>query len=170
MTYILSQIFGIVSSAAAILSLQTKSIKLVLIFQLLCNSSGAVSYILTGGLSGCGIYVIAILQSLIYSIYRIKEKKAPKALAAVFISAYIICSVLTFRAPIDILSAAAAMTCAFALIQERSSVYRLFILANGTIWLFYDLTLGAYTMMFSHVATVISATVGIIRFDIKKKK
>ena len=38
------------------------------------------------------------------------------------------------------------------------------------IWLFYDLTLGAYTMMFSHVATVISATVGIIRFDIKKKK
>lgn len=170
MSYILSQIFGIISSAAAILSLQTKNIKHVLICQLLCNSTGAVSYILTGGLSGCGIYVIAILQSLIYSVYRIKEKKAPKILAAVFIASYIICSVLTYRVPYDLLSAAAAMTCAFALIQENSSVYRIFILMNGLIWLVYDFILGAYTMMFSHIATVVSATIGIIRFDIKKKK
>ena len=107
---------------------------------------------------------------IIYSVYRIKEKKAPKILAAIFIASYIICSVLTYCVPYDLLSAAAAMTCAFAFIQENSSVYRIFILMNGLIWLVYDFILGAYTMMFSHIATVVSATIGIIRFDIKKKK
>ena len=69
----------------------------------------------------------------------------------------------------DLISSLAALTCAFALVCERPSIYRIFMVANGSIWFIYDINVGAYTMIISHVATAISACVGIIRLDLKDK-
>ena len=80
------------------------------------------------------------------------------------------CSVTTYKTPFDIFSAVAAVTCALALSQEKASVYRLFMLANGFIWIIYDVSAGAYTMIISHAVTALSALVGIIRLDIKSYK
>ena len=63
----------------------------------------------------------------------------------------------------------AAVTCALALSQEKPSVYRIFMLANGLIWVVYDVSVGAYTMIISHAVTAASALIGIIRLDIKKE-
>ena len=63
----------------------------------------------------------------------------------------------------------AALTCAFSLVQEKPSLYRIFMLLNGIIWMIYDINVGAYTMIISHIATALSAGIGIIRLDIKPK-
>ena len=169
MDFYISQICGLVGSLAAILSMQLKSIKHILVCQLVCNGIGAISYILLGGLSGCGIYLVALLQTISYSYFRIKEKKAPKWLAVTFIIAYLLCAIATYQGPTDLISALAALTCAMSLIQEKASGYRFFMLLNGSFWVIYDITVGAYAMIISHVATAISAAVGIIRLDIKSK-
>ena len=169
MDFVISQICGIIASVAAIVSMQLKSIKGVLTCQLVCNGVGAFSYILLGGLSGCGIYLVALSQSIVYFFFRLKNKKAPIILAIVFILLYIICCVSTYKTPTDLISATAAMTCAFALVCEKPSIYRIFMVANGSIWFIYDINVGAYTMIISHVATAISAGVGIIRIDLKDK-
>lgn len=69
----------------------------------------------------------------------------------------------------DLIAAAAALTCAFSLIQEKPSFYRIFMLANGVIWMVYDVNVGAYAMIVSHLATALSAGVGIVRLDLKNK-
>lgn len=166
MEFYFSQICGLIVSAAAIASMQLKGIKSVLVCQLVCNGVGALSYILLGGFSGCGIYLVALGQSIVYFFFRLKDKKAPMLVAIGFILLYILCSVSTYQAPSDLISAAAALTCALSLIQEKPSVYRAFMLANGVIWMIYDVNLGAYTMILSHVATALSAGVGIVRLDI----
>ena len=167
MEFIFSQICGFIVFIAAIFSMQMKNIKSALVCQLICNGLGAVTYILLDGLSGCGIYLVAVSQSVVYFIFRVKNKKAPMAVAIAFLFAYLFCSILTYKSPIDLISAAAALTCALSLAQEKASIYRLFMLANGFIWVVYDLNVCAYTMIISHVATALSAGIGIVRFDLK---
>ena len=52
--------------------------------------------------------------------------------------------------------------------QKKPSGYRIFMLLNGIIWMVYDVSVSAYTMILSHVVTTLSALIGIIRLDIKK--
>ena len=170
MEFIFSQICGAIVSVSAIVSMQLKSIKWALACVLICNGVGAVSYILLGGFSGCGIYLVALLQSIVYFIFRSKNKKAPLTVAIAFIIAYLVCSLSTYRTPIDLISACAALTCALALVQDKPSIYRIFMLANGIIWSVYDINVCAYTMIISHMATAISAGVGIVRIDLKKNR
>ena len=65
MDFIFSQICGLIVSVAAIVSMQLKNVKWILVCQLICNGIGALSYILLDGLSGCGIYLVALLQSIV---------------------------------------------------------------------------------------------------------
>jgi len=160
-------ILGLLASLAALISLQLKDMRIVLICQIICNGTGALSYILTGGFSGSGIYMIAILQSLVFFILRTKGKEAPGFMAVAFAICYLVCSALTYKVPLDIIPAVAALTSAFGVAQKDPSKYRLLILANGIVWLIYDLILPAtITMALSHVITIIAALIGIVRLDI----
>ena len=168
MEFVVSQILGIIVSIAAILSMQLKNIKSILVCQLVCNGFGALSYILVGGLSGCGIYCVAILQTIICFGFNVKNKKIPGLLVALFACAFLVCSLTTYKALQDIISAVAALTCAFALAQSKARGYRIFMLLNGLIWMLYDVSVGAYTMIISHVVTFASAIIGMIRLDFKR--
>ena len=138
--------------------------------QLICNGVGALSYILLGGLSGCGIYLVALLQAIIYYFFRAKNKKTPMALSIAFLCAFLICSATTYKSLVDLVSVTAALSCALCLMQEKPSRYRVFMLFNGIIWMIYDISVGAYTMMISHIVTTLSAIIGIVRLDKKHKK
>ena len=171
MDFIFSQICGLIVSVAAIVSMQLKNVKWILVCQLICNGIGALSYILLDGLSGCGIYLVALLQSIVFYIYRQgEEKDTPPWMVFIFIFSFIGCSIATYKTPTDIISAIAAMTCALSIAQKKPSGYRIFMLLNGIIWMVYDVSVCAYTMILSHIATTLSAMVGIIRLDIKKEK
>ncbi len=170
MQFLISQILGIFVSLAVILSMQLKSLKGILAYQLVCNGLGAISYILIGGLSGCGIYCVAILQTVICFVYNLKNKKIPKSLVVVFVCAFLGCSLATYKVPQDVISTIAALTCALALAQSKASGYRVFMLINGLLWMIYDIGVGAYTMIIAHGVTFLSAFIGMIRLDVKKRE
>ena len=159
-------IFGFIFIFASTI---TKSIKFTMFCQICCNAFGALSYILLGGFSGSGIFFIAMLQSIIFFILRMKEIKEPKWLQYVVFAAYLLCSALTFKGALDIFPAIAAMLCAVSLVQKKTSYYRIFIFFNGLVWMAYDLMISAYSMLASHIFTSASALLGIILWDILKK-
>ena len=70
MAYILSQIFGFLVFLFVFASAQTKNMKNALLCQIGCNGFGMLSYVLLGGFSGCGIYLIATIQSAIFYFIR----------------------------------------------------------------------------------------------------
>ena len=79
------------------------------------------------------------------------------------------CSVATLKGWLDLVPMLAAVLCAIGLAQKKPKNYRIVLLLNGIIWLIYDVFVGAYTMLASHIITVGSALLGIIRLDILKK-
>ena len=102
-------------------------------------------------------------------ILRLKEKNEPKWIYPIIFSAYIGCSLLTFSGVRDIVPMAAALLCALALIQKKPTYYRIVILLNGALWVVYDIFIQNYGMLASHIITVASALIGIIRCDVLKK-
>lgn len=168
MEFIISQICGIVVTVAVIISMQLKNIKPILISQLIINGIGAISYIMVGGLSGCGIYLVAVLQSVVYFAFRKKEIDTPRMMDIVFILLFLACAVSTYKRPMDIVTMFAAMTCAAGIMQKKPFGYRICMLLNGVIWMVYDVGVGAYTMILSHFVTAAAAIVGMVRLDLKK--
>lgn len=169
MAYILSQIFGFLVFLFVFASAQTKNMKNALLCQIGCNGFGMLSYVLLGGFSGCGIYLIATIQSAIFYFIRKNGKDEPKWLNPVIIVAYLACSAATLKGWLDLVPMLAAVLCAVGLAQKKPTNYRIILLLNGAIWLIYDVFMGAYTMLASHIITVGSALLGIIRLDLRKK-
>ena len=77
MAYILSQIFGFLVFIFVFVSMQTKSMKNTLLCQFACNGLGMISYVLIGGFSGFGIYLVATVQSLVFYFLRKNDRKEP---------------------------------------------------------------------------------------------
>ena len=169
MAYVVSQIIGGIVSLLIFASMQTKKITRVMLCLVGCNALGTLSYVLLGGFSGCGIYLVATVQSVIFYFIRKYEKKEPMWLNVVIFIAYIVCTVITFESLIDLVPMLAAIFCALGILQKKPTNYRLSMLLNGTTWIFYDIFVAAYTMLASHAITVGSAIVGIVRLDILKK-
>lgn len=169
MAYVFSQFLGFLVAIFVIVSMQTKNMTAALLCQICCNGFGMLSYVLLGGLSGCGIYLIATLQSAIFFFIRKSGKKEPKWLNPVIIIVYIACSLVTLKGWLDFVPMVAAVLCAIGIAQKKASNYRIVMFLNGAIWIIYDVFVGAYTMLASHVITVASALIGIIRIDILKK-
>ena len=169
MAYILSQIFGFLVFLFVFASAQTKNMKNALLCQIGCNGFGMLSYVLLGGFSGCGIYLIDTVQSAIFYFIRKSGKEEPKWLNPVIVIAYIACSAATLKGWLDLVPMLAAVLCAVGLAQKKPTNYRIILLLNGAIWLIYDVFMGAYTMLASHIITVGSALLGIIRLDLRKK-
>ena len=164
------EILGLVVSLIVILSMQLKNVRHILVCQLLINGIGALTYVLQDGFSGCGIYLVALVQTVVYFILRVKKISAPTMLAAVFAVLFVLCSAVAYTGYADIISAVAALSCALGIAQNKPSNYRICMLLNGLIWMAYDITLGAYTMIISHAVTFLSAGIGIVRLDLKTSK
>ncbi len=166
MSSLLSQVFGIIASVTVLASLQLKNIRTVLVFQVICNIFGALSFLVIGSVSACSIYFVAVTESALFLIYNLCKKEAPKFWTWVFAAAFVLCSIATFRVPADVISMLAAISCALAIAQKKASVYRIIMLVNGGLWITFDLVSGAYGMLPAHIITLLSALVGIVRMDI----
>lgn len=137
--------------------------------QLLCNGLGMLSYVILDGFSGFGIYLIATLQSLVFFLFRKFEKEEPRWIYPIIFAAYIGCSLITFKEAWDLAPMIAALFCALALMQKKSSHYRIVILLNSLVWIVYDIHIAAVAMLISHIISASSAFIGILRIDILKK-
>ena len=77
MEFYIAQGISIVTALVAILSMQLKNMKSILIFQITANLLAASTYFLLGGFSGAGISLIAIIQLIVMFFYNKKNIKPP---------------------------------------------------------------------------------------------
>ncbi len=161
-----SLVCGIISVVAVAGSMLFKNIKLTLLINLICNVAGAMPYLVKGEISACGLYFVAAAQCIVFIGYRLFKKEPPKYYTGVFAAMFILVSVLGFQKPLDILAMFAAVTCALALAQKTSTMYRVIMVANGGIWLVFDILSKTYDMVPAHIVTVAAALFGILKLDL----
>lgn len=162
--------FSVATLILEIVIYQFKEMKTLVVGQCVVNLLAFLTFAFGDGLSGAAVCGIATVQTfLIYWLYQRKGKKTPLWFALTFVAVYLACSVVTYKSPADILTAATAVLFASSVVQSQSWKYRIIMFANAILWIPYDIIVAApIPMLVTHGIGVASVVAGIVRLDIKK--
>lgn len=169
--FLIAQLFGVFSTIAAIMCVQAKSAGGVLIGQILANGFSGVSYGMLGSLSGAWVCVLAAIHSVLISCVRgleeVRRKKLILIISIVFAVAYVVGSAVTFTRWPDVLSCICALLFVVTVAQEDASNMRNVMLISMSLWVFFDISVEAYTNIITHASTIVSILMAKFRLDKK---
>ena len=168
-SFIIAQCLGLLTTLLAVVSVQFKNVRLILISQIIMNLLVAVNYALLGGLSGAWICILATLQTTITFFIDKYCSKNPERIHNIllpfFTAGYIIGTVIVYKDWNDIVSCVCAILFVLAILQTDSSKYRKIIILNALLWVIYDITTMAYTSILTHGLEAVSILIAMIRLD-----
>ena len=167
--FIIAQIFGVLGVIASVCSMQFKKRKQIFIALLLLNLFSALNFVFLGTFSSAYVCFFAVAEMLINHLFERKNKPVPKWVVGIYIIVNILLGVLAFTGPLDIIPIACALIFCATLLTKNEQNIRKLMLLNQTLWLVYDLTVGAYFFAVSNVLTIISTAIALYRFSKKKK-
>lgn len=168
MNFYIAQGIGIIIAVIAIASVQLKNLRKILICQIVVNTLSALNYTLLGGLSGAGVNLFAIVQTIWIYLFNIKNKPFPMTSSIGCMVVYLAISLFSFSGFPTVLSCTAALLYALSVMQTDAKKYRVFCLFNSLVWIGYDVYTCAYTTIFTHGFLVISILTAMYRLDRKK--
>lgn len=165
LNFYIAQGITILTALTVIVSMQMKSMRGILIGQILANLFSASTYFLLGGFSGAGICLLAIVQAVSMFLYEQKGKTPHLALIITFIVLYITCSIIYYENFTDIFSAIAAVCYAISITQKNPTSARLWYVFNPLCWLIYSFFAAAYANVIMYVCIFVSTALTLIRVD-----
>lgn len=164
MSYYIAQIFGILVTVGAIISLQMKNKKHMLIVSAVVNILAALNILLLDEFSsGVIICFVAVLQIIVSLLHEHKQTEVSLPEKIIFFVLYVIGGALGFKAWIDILSIIAAVLYMLAMFQKKEQNIRLFLLGNMATWTVYHAVLGS-TAIFAQLAGIVSSLIALYRY------
>ena len=167
--FLIAQILGIFSTVAAILCVQARSAGGVLLGQILANGFSGLSYGLLGSLSGAWVCILASVHSVLISCVRkfdaARSKKWILGISIVFAIAYVVGSAVTYTRWPDAISCICALLFVMTIAQEDASKMRNVMLVSMSLWVFFDISVGAYTNIITHASTIVSIITAKMRLD-----
>lgn len=169
MTFFIAQLMGIFSTFAAILCVQARSAAGILVGQILANVFSGLSYGLLGSLGGAWICIVAALHSVVISFVNKlqpdKRKKAVAVISVVFTLIYLVGSVLSYSRWTDIISGICALLFVVTIAQQEAGKMRNVMLVSMSLWVIFDIAVGAYTNVITHGSTIASILGAKLRLD-----
>lgn len=173
MNFLIAQAMGIFSTVAAIFCVQARTAGGVLLGQFLANAFSGISYGLLGSLSGAWVCILAAVHSLLISVVNKRQgssrKKLVAIISAVFSLAYVAGSLLTYAQWPDIISCICALLFVVTIAQENAGSMRNVMLVSMSLWVIFDIAMGAYTNIITHASTIVSILTAKLRLDRKTK-
>ena len=85
----LAQGISVITGILAIIMMQFKNMKTILLFQIIVNVTASLNYLLLGGDSGAIISALAIIQSVVMFLYNTKKRKPHIHVILGFIICYV---------------------------------------------------------------------------------
>lgn len=162
--YYIGQALGVIVTVGAILTLQLKNKKQMLLVSAVVNILAAFNILLLDTLSsGVIINLVAVLQ-IVLSLWHEKKKTdvtLPEKI--VFLILYVFGGAIGFKSIIDILSIVAAVFYMLAMFQKKEQRIRLFLMGNMISWTIYHAFLGS-TAIFAQIAGIISSLIALFRY------
>lgn len=174
MSFIIAQILGLIATVTSISVYQFKNEKIILMGQFLTNFLMAINFGLLGGLSAAWVCMVAafatLLMFLINKKCHEKKKLVKNTVVILFLAVFIIGTFVTYSGWPDILVCICALLYTVSVSQEKSGKIRSIMFFNASLWIIYDITLGAWTSIITHGLTLASIITGMVRLDRKKDK
>lgn len=172
MSFMLAQIAGGLSTVAALICVQGREAKTILWGQFAANALSAACYGLLGSLAGAWVCILAAIQSLLISGMNRKaprqRKKGIRLIAVLFSVAFVLGTVLTYSRWPDIISCICALLFVLTVSQEKAGSMRGIMILSMSLWLVFDIAVGAYAAILTHGATILSLLIACFRLDRKR--
>lgn len=173
MSFVIAQILGLVATVTSISVYQFKNEKIILLGQFLTNFFMAVNFGLLGGLSAAWICMVAAFETLLIFLVnkkcKTRKKLVKNTIVVIAMLIFLAGTIVTYSGWPDILTCICAFLYTVSVAQEDSGKIRSIMLFNASLWIIYDITLGAWTSIITHVLTLGSIIAGMVRLDRKKQ-
>ena len=171
MDFVIGQIFSVISLVLAVVGVQFKKVKHVLLGSMTSNIATALSYAFLGGLSGAWICIVGAVQTLIIFLankYDLEQKKRT-LLTILFAVVYVAGTIVVYKGWDDIVACACAVLYILAIVQKDTAKYRKFLAANTCLWIVYDIAVLAFVNIITHGVMLGSLIIAMIRLDRENK-
>ena len=149
--------------------LKGKSMKLILLLVFSANALVATSYLLTGAYNGAASCFVGAAQSIINYFFDKKNKKLPIWLIVIYALAFIGVNLWVFKQIFDLVAMIASLTFIMCVGQKSGRKYRVWTFINTALWITYDLLMGSYGPLVTHLILLGTVISGFIMHDIRKK-
>ena len=167
--FILAQVLGLLAYFVSVICVQSTGAVGVLLGQILSNCCSGLSYGLLGSFSGAWVCILAAVHSTIITIIRKWEKTSQQkwilVVSLLFAIGYIVGSVLTYTQWPDVITCICALLFVVTIAQENASNMRNVMLVSMTLWVIFDILVGAYSSIITHGSTIISILAAKLRLD-----
>ncbi len=174
-TYIVSQIFTILTYLFLALTYYAKNRKKLLILSFLSISANIIAYILLSAWSGVAMCIIALIRNVIFFVDEKKNgkretiNKTDIIILIVLYSISIVSAIFTYEGLYSLLSVFAAMLYTFSVWQKKTKMYKLLGMPVETLWLLYNLYIMSIFGVISESILLICAITGYW-LEIKKNR
>ena len=169
MAFYLAQLAGGLSTITALLCVQAKEAKMLLLGQFVSNLLSAVCYGLLGSLSGAWVCILAAIQTLLISCVNKMEGKQReiyvRMIGVIFSAAFCLGTVWTYSYWPDIVSCICALLFVVTISQKKAGQMRTVMILSMSLWVVFDIAVGAYTSILTHGCTLASLLIARVRLD-----
>lgn len=144
-TYIVSQIFTILTYVLLGLTYHAKNRKTVLIISFLSLIANGIAYILLEAYTGLAMCIVALVRNIIFLIDEKKNGKTEeitKKDIIILIVLYlisIISAIFTYDGFLSLLSVFATMLYTFSVWQKKTIIYKVLGIPIGILWILYNI-------------------------------
>lgn len=162
---IIIQSIGALGIIASIIAFQTKKHNQILLFRTLNEFLFAIQYVLLGAYTGMAMNLVGCVRNIIFTKQVEKGKKTTVSII-IFSVLFAGFGIATWAGAKSLLVIAAKVLSTVAYGNKNTRVVRVIILFTSTCWLIYNAYVFSIAGMLCEAFTIISLTVGVMRFDV----
>lgn len=167
-TYIISQVFTIITYLLLALTYYAKNRKAVLTISFLSIIANGIAYIFLNAYTGLAMCVVALIRNIIFIVDERKNGKRDEInkkdiiilIVLYFIS--IISAIFTYKGFFSLLSVFATMLYTYSVWQKKTKVYKLLGIPIGILWILYNIYIKSIFGIVLETILLISSTTGYI--------
>lgn len=168
--YLISQILGIGVFVICLMIGQVNGFKIILGLKIAANLLQTVSMLFVNAYVGAIVAALAAIISIAVFIFRRNCIDIPKWFAPASIAIYTVATLISFSKPTDILPIIGGILLVLSLVSKTTTGFRIYMLISAIMWIPYDVAVLAHANLLTHVGNLITYAIGIIRFDLIKRK
>lgn len=162
--YVLASIIGILAIITWILSIQNKDKKGILIYQVVANILYFIQYYLLNAYSAYLINFITAFRCLGFYLEEKKYDRVSNNSFLFFTILIIIIGIFTYNGILSLLPIITGLIYMYSVWQNNLNTTRYLFIIAAFIWLYFNLSVGAYINIVGNIFEIISGIVSIIRF------
>lgn len=164
-----ANIIGILAVALFVLSYQQKKRKNIIICNAVSRVLYVIQYLLLSAFSGAVLDVLGIFASILAQKKNVGfVKKHLKLVIIAVNTAIVICGLLLYKSPVDLLPLFGVLLHTGAFWLNREKHIRIISFLGSPFWLAYNLISAAYGSALGDIMTMCSIGLAITRYDILK--